>query len=285
MRTALETVSVWRDAAKWLESSAEDFLSIDLWNKRLWWPDFWDTPAFAQQLLDAHQGLPNYTKLQGLGAAALAALRTARRTSPTPVKTQRFLYQYLVESLYPDSVADTFRKRLSVIAPLEGELARTVDFQGVRNILLQQTSLFAVTVLKSLANAWTTSSRTHESKVLPCILGCPNAQDTQEHYLRCERLWRLVKGSRICFSRPFPKRVLARLGLLPLSDVSFRELVVASRFYHYVKFSGLQEKFLHDLAASDIRAIAEASKRAMQAVRFSVSTGKAVTSCSAVSLQ
>ena len=108
-----------------------------------------------------------------------------------------------------------------------------------------------------------------EAEVLPCILGCPHALDKQEHYLTCERLWRLVKGSRNGPPRPFPKCVLARLGLLPLSSASFQELVVASRFYHHIKLCSLLTQFRIFLAAGDIRAIAESSKRAMQAIRFS----------------
>ena len=109
----------------------------------------------------------------------------------------------------------------------------------VRRFLAQQPNHVAISVLKSLGHAWTTSSRMHESEVLPCFLGCPGALDTQEHYMACERFWRLVCGSRFSARRFGPRSILGRSGLYPFSADALRELCVASKFYHHVKHGGL----------------------------------------------
>ena len=112
IRAAWETISVWHDCVAWLEASALDLLPGDRWNKGEWWPSFWDHPAFATQLADAHRGLPRYGRLKGAGVRAVKALDRERRKSTVPIKTQKFLYECLVADLYPDLVADTIKRRL-----------------------------------------------------------------------------------------------------------------------------------------------------------------------------
>ena len=86
--------------------------------------------------------------------------------------------------------------------------------------------------------------------------------------MKCYRFWRLVRGSSRSASRCAPRSVLGRLGLYPRSPDVFRELVVASRFYHYVKATAWQ-RFHSFVQAGDVQALAAASKLAMQAARYS----------------
>ena len=272
IRAALETITVWQECLPWLASSASDLLPATRWNKGEWWPSFWDSPVIATQLADASRGLPSYAKLKGAGVKAILELSRARSISSAadkPIKTQKFLYDYIVAELYPDSLADTFTRRLAVMAPRETGPVHFIAFGNVQRFLSQRPPAEAISVLKSWAHAWTTSSRMHEAVVLPCVLGCRDALDTQEHYLACERFWRLVYSSRSSSSRYRPRSVLGRLGLLPLSFDALQDLVVASRFYHYIKFSGSWHH-LHSLAqAGDLQALALACKRAVQAARYS----------------
>jgi hypothetical protein len=270
MRTALETVTVWQACLPWLESSAADFLPGERWNQGLWWPSWWDSTAFATQLSVASRGLPNYVKLKGAGARAIQALSAARRKSSEPVKTQKFLYEFLVADLYPDTLPDTFKSRLKVLSPpAELGLLRFIDFGEARRLLAKQPAPVAISILKTWAHGWTTSSRMHEAEVLPCFLGCPGAFDTQEHYMTCDRFWRLIRGSRASGSSRATRSVLGRLGLLPLSSDARDDLVVASRFYHYVKLNGNWSYFHSLVQIGDIRTLATALKRCVQAARFS----------------
>ena len=103
----------------------------------------------------------------------------------------------------------------------------------------------------------------HEAVVMTCVLGCPEGKDTLEHYLGCDRFWRLVHGTSPRTKGTGPRSVLGRLGLVPLSSAAWKDLVVAFRFYHNLKHSGNLRGSL------DIRALAGVCKRVMQAVRFS----------------
>ena len=50
-------------------------------------------------------------------------------------------------------------------------------------------SSVVLTVLKTWANSWCTTSRYHEDILWPCIFGCYGAKDEQAHYLCCGRFW------------------------------------------------------------------------------------------------
>ena len=44
-------------------------------------------------------------------------------------------------------------------------------------------------IIKSWSNSWYTSSRLHESPILPCIFGCEGQVDELAHYLVCSPFW------------------------------------------------------------------------------------------------
>ena len=79
------------------------------------------------------------------------------------------------------------------------------EFENV-NLFLRMCSL------KAIGGAWTTSSRMHESIILPCIFGCLDCRDEHRHYIVCPILWQLAKealdiretsfavGHRLCLS-------------------------------------------------------------------------------------
>ena len=93
-----------------------------------------------------------------------------------------------------------------------------------------------MTVLKTWANAWCTTSRYHEDTLWPCIFGCASAPDSLAQYLSCFRFWSGVLTScklsefhahtdpliKCCLCRPTPTRA--------------KVIAVASRSYHAIKF-------------------------------------------------
>ena len=48
-------------------------------------------------------------------------------------------------------------------------------------------SHIALSMVKTITNAWTTSSRCHDADRQPCLFGC-NADDSLAHYLQCAPL-------------------------------------------------------------------------------------------------
>ena len=67
-------------------------------------------------------------------------------------------------------------------------------------------------MFSSVCVGWTTSSRMHETVILPCIFGCIDCKDEFRHYMICPIIWQLAKealdiresyfdvGHRLCLS-------------------------------------------------------------------------------------
>ena len=98
----------------------------------------------------------------------------------------------------------------------------------------------ATAVVKTWANAWTTTSRMHESKILTCIFGC-EAQDCLDHYLCCDPLWTAVisashKRSELLWTSP-----IVKLGLVSPSIEWLQMCALAFACYHSIKMSHMPE--------------------------------------------
>jgi len=103
--------------------------------------------------------------------------------------------------------------------------------------LLKRTGMrVAMAVLKSWANAWTTSHRMHEDIALPCIFGC-DASDTLSHYICCDPLWTAVISSSYKNVELLNCSPLVRLCLETPSVESARLIAIAFSCYHSLKLS------------------------------------------------
>jgi len=97
-------------------------------------------------------------------------------------------------------------------------------------------SSVVLTVLKTWANSWCTTSRYHEDILWPCIFGCCGAKDELAHYLCCIRFW-----SGICESCDLQESLvhvdpLIKMSLANPSSFWAKLIAVASRTYHAIKF-------------------------------------------------
>ena len=97
-----------------------------------------------------------------------------------------------------------------------------------------------VMCLRTLANAWTTSYRYHETPLLPCIFGCNifrpvlkgvYYKDDLQHYLVCKQLWKLVDMVLGLKSTPSPAHRLCLLADHPPPLA----LVIDHSMYHGIK--------------------------------------------------
>ena len=96
-------------------------------------------------------------------------------------------------------------------------------------------------VIKSWANAWTTSTRMHEESDIGCLFGCEREPDKLEHYLSCDHLWTVVisctfRRVELLHAVPFVK-----LGFGENSNEWLQMLSVAFACYHQLKFSHMSE--------------------------------------------
>ena len=98
-----------------------------------------------------------------------------------------------------------------------GGLFETVHFQpnwlGQINVVFESSNVFLrMCWLKAIGGGWTTSTRMHETVILPCIFGCVDCKDEFRHYMICPIIWQLAKealgmresqfdvGHRLCLS-------------------------------------------------------------------------------------
>ena len=101
---------------------------------------------------------------------------------------QRFLYERIVAALYHDSIPLLLKRRWSVLRP--DALISSVDFSCLKQFLAKLSPAWSTSILKTWANAWTTSYRLHEPFLCTCVFGCRGEPDALQHYLRCPQLWR-----------------------------------------------------------------------------------------------
>ena len=98
---------------------------------------------------------------------------------------------------------------------------------------------------KTYVNSWCVSYRYHEERFLPCIFSYTGAKDLLQHYVSCERLWRLLHR---VTKLKHQLNVLERIGLLKPSRSTFCRLAVAFTVYHGVKI-GEREVVTNALAS------------------------------------
>ena len=89
----------------------------------------------------------------------------------------------------------------------------------------------SIKVMKTWSNAWSTSHRYHEGKILPCMFGCHGCKDTLNHYLQCPHLfalWRyLVEGTN--------EMPLIRWGLIHPDKHTFHSIACVFSGYHAIR--------------------------------------------------
>ena len=106
-------------------------------------------------------------------------------------------------------------------------------FPAVRDILSHTKVFNRMCWLKTISNAWHTTSRMHEDVKWPCIFGCLDCTDTLMHYLICPVLWQIANeiighepsvhiGSRLCLCLP--------------SETKLKRLAMTHAIYHFCKF-------------------------------------------------
>ena len=86
--------------------------------------------------------------------------------------------------------------------------------------------------LKTITNAWCTSSRMHESVRLPCIFGCKDSADRLDHYVGCRILWSIIHEA---FGGDFTPCHVSRLCYHAPSPIKFVHIACAFEVYHSMK--------------------------------------------------
>ncbi len=190
VRAALSTISTWQLNYELLTTT--DHLPLSHLVGRHPSPTYWDTPPIAVTLRNASLGFLAHPLLGNILPALISKAKSeAAHAQGRRFKMQRFIADGLHQALYPDSVHLLLGRRLPVIAP--GIFVADVDFDAIKQFIVTSLSpAWATAVMKTWANAWTTSTRMHEPCILPCLFGCDSGRDELAHYLHCVRLWHVI---------------------------------------------------------------------------------------------
>ena len=138
--------------------------------------------------------------------------------------------------MHVDTLPEMFRTRLCKFSPVIAECVPGIDFQKVALSLSSIKPYFAMCVLRTFCNGWSTTARYHDGVSLSCIFGCkycPNS-DCISHYLNCPLHRDAINSS---LGEPHGTGILERLGLSDLSPRSFLRLSIACATYHCMKSS------------------------------------------------
>ena len=103
-------------------------------------------------------------------------------------------YKQLVAARFENNLQKTVKKRLTnLFHPWDLDFHNSIDLKLCFGKLKEIRASDAIKVFKGWTNAWATSSRYHEDKLLPCLLGCQNCTDSLEHYLGCPHLYAITR--------------------------------------------------------------------------------------------
>ena len=202
-------------------------------------PEGWVGDAFATNLFQARRGL-------GLGldrhASEIAnCFLTNAGEEPSRKSVQAKFYN-LLQSFRGSVWADTLNRKLPLWLPggIDDWVLSPALEECLCKLLKKAGTRVAVSVIKSWANAWTTSSRMDEDEVLPCILGCQSCDDKLSHYICCDPLWTSVISSAKCTVEQLHVSPRVRLCLQNPSLESARLLTIAFSTYHALKLGNRQ---------------------------------------------
>jgi len=239
-RTSCKTVTSWRQWVSQLDIASREFLPLEQYLRGRRTHHIWDSQPIALNLQDAFLGFPCDDRWAPAASQVLCELTMDNNgVAPLPgdellcrKPLQKLIYSKFMKMHFASDICKTIQTRLiDLFAPF------TLDFDNLINLdlcialLRKMPAGKAITILKTWANSWATSHRSHDPIILPCLLGCKAKPDSLIHYLQCPHLYALMKF----FYRSTDDNPLIRFGLVNPSLESLSIVCCASAGYHAVR--------------------------------------------------
>ena len=240
LRAAAKTVVGYADMVHELEEWASLGVPVAARLRGSLTPPGWDCPSFATHLHRASQGLGLGLDQHAVQIKALFDSLVADRSGGR--KNIQAAFYKLLCTFYPSNWAGTLERKVAAFSCVEvpPRFFRSSEFDSVIPIVKSIGVRGATSIVKTWANAWTTSSRMHEAAVLPCIFGC-GAVDSLDHYLCCDPLWTVVISCTHGHSELLQASPLTKLGFGQSPLAWLQRLCVAFRCYHAIKLGHRSE--------------------------------------------
>ena len=128
-----------------------------------------------------------------------------------------------------------FQRRLVTAFLVADEQVATIDFDQAMDVARQMPTQITYTWIKTMSNAWCTSSRMHEPLRYSCLFGCVDACDEARHYFTCPVLLALACDAiRLPTADPIRSapHILHTLGVRPVNASAFYIVYIMFCLYH-----------------------------------------------------
>ena len=234
-RTALRTVSRWKEWVPQLRAAADEHLPLARSSSSVpcLSPPGWDSPSFAETLWHAAHGKfqdldvscsPIFLGLQSGDAGYLG------------IHPQTQLYKVLLDILHEPSTRMSFDITLkhritNSFAVFEMDFGNSVNLDSCISALDLISIPDKTKVIKTWLNGWATTYRIKGDFKRDCLLGCPGEPDSLAHYVMCPRIY-------ACLLHVLPSTSddpLARCGVANPSRMSLLAVACTFSAYHALK--------------------------------------------------
>ena len=108
-----------------------------------------------------------------------------------------------------------------------------MDFENIFKVMRKLRTHEAMQITKTWANSWATSHRYHETPFFPCLLGCPNSEDSLRHYIHCDIMYSITQDVVL---HEVPASATERLGLVAPNIPNLITVSCMFHAYHSIKY-------------------------------------------------
>ena len=276
-RAATKTVTNWWGLLRALQVvSARQLPAVSV-IKEDYSPKFWDEPPIVKMFyvtlvqaanLSIHPSVPPLVP-NSTNAFSLPSL-PPEAPLPGGIEISQTVAYKAIRSAFLGSPVTSWRelfvRRLIGVFQVEVGEASSIDVEAIFSILRKLPAHISVTWVKTISNAWCTSSRFHEERPLGCIFGCECARDETRHYLCCP-----VLGAIVCDALDVSesdhlrarRSVLIAMGLQPISRLGVFFTYMSYTLYHTRKNTLLDSTLFSEANIYQYKRLAQAHRLKM----------------------
>ena len=176
IRTAKETIKGWETQYKTLQNASADSLSLNRIACNELCTTWWDTKPFVYYLQCASFGHGSFEKHKNV-CDDIRTTWNVSSPSTGPILWQAKAMRDILANNGGYSIYELLQRRCAPSGLNSIAVLSRSDVQNVLMMCSKSSRYVAMSWLKTSTNAWCTSSRMHESPILPCIFGCKDAKD------------------------------------------------------------------------------------------------------------
>ena len=229
IRTANKTIQNWSSQLLELQQQAEVHLPVSQWSKGQLNPRHWDSQPIVYFLKHAYYGTNEFADTLNASRDARYLLRkpdnklSVQATSFKAINDLRDDPESRFQLLFRRCAPSGFANQAVISRP---------DVLQAFAVAKSAKPKDALAWLKTVTNAWCTTTRMHEPIKFSCIFGCTQEKDHLGHYLQCHILWSIIHE---VFQTDLPPHTYQRLNYSQPSLFKLYLISAIFDIYHALK--------------------------------------------------